>query len=273
MLNNKKTNKWNITKEFIIEEYINKKKSLPNIAKEIGMPYETLFYYKKRFGIPSNSVSFWLKGKRISPKTEFKKGMPPWNKSTKGIVKAWNKGLKLSAKYKKKVSIATKKAMNKPEIKEKTRKTQFKKGIIPWNKNKSNVYSKNTINKIRKARLKQKFPKKNTNIELILFKILRGLNVDFHKHKAIKMICQAGAFIKPNVIIFADGDYWHCNPRSYNKPKTLAQIKNLERDKRTNIKLTKEGYIVKRLWEHDLINNREICKENIKKILIRGKND
>lgn len=31
-------------------------------------------------------------GKRNSPKTEFKKGMTPWNKGLKGVMKAWNKG-------------------------------------------------------------------------------------------------------------------------------------------------------------------------------------
>ena len=46
---NKNINKWNITKEFIIQEYVNNKKSIPQIAEEIGMPYETLFWYKKKF--------------------------------------------------------------------------------------------------------------------------------------------------------------------------------------------------------------------------------
>jgi len=36
----------------------------------------------------------YLKGVRNSPETEFKKGLTPWNKGTKGLLKAWNKGLK-----------------------------------------------------------------------------------------------------------------------------------------------------------------------------------
>lgn len=38
------------------------------------------------------SVSTEIKqGQRLSKKTEFKKGVTPWNKGTKGVMKAWNK--------------------------------------------------------------------------------------------------------------------------------------------------------------------------------------
>lgn len=36
----------------------------------------------------------YLKGVRNSPATEFKKGCIPWSAGTKGVIKAWNKGLK-----------------------------------------------------------------------------------------------------------------------------------------------------------------------------------
>jgi G:T-mismatch repair DNA endonuclease (very short patch repair protein) len=257
------SNKWGISKDLIIREYIKNKKSLPQISKEYGVPYETLFWYKKKLGIVSHSMSSWNKGKRLSPNTEFKKGILPWNKGTKGIMKAWNKGKLLSEEHKKKVSISTKKAMKNPEILKKIQKTQFSKGIVPWNKGKVQVYSNETINKIRNARLKQIFPKLNTNIERILFDILKKLEINAKKQIPILRICQSDAFIEPNIVLFADGDYWHCNPKFYPKPKTQAQIKNIIKDKVQNNRLIKNGFIVKRFWEHDLINNRDKCEREI----------
>ena len=98
-----------------------------------------------------------------------------------------------------------------------------------------------------------------------MFGILAEINVEFSKHNPIKMICQADAFIKPNIVLFADGDYWHSNPRFYEEPKTEAQIKNIKRDFKENDKLIKEGYIVLRFWEFDLLNNKQDCKEIIQK--------
>ena len=94
------------------------------------------------------------------------------------------------------------------------------------------------------------------------------MNVKFSKHKPIKIICQADAFVEPNIVLFADGDYWHSNPIFYPKPVTEAQTKNLQRDTIENEKLIKEGYIVIRFWEFDLINNKDNCKEIIKKLTL-----
>lgn len=261
------SNKWNITKELLEEQYLNKKKSLLKLSKELKIPYETLFWYKKKFEIPTISSHYWGKGRRNSPLTEFRKRLVPWNKGKKGWINIWNKGKKYSEDHKRKIALATKQAMSRPEIKERIKKTQFAKGIIPWNKDRTNVYAQETIDKIRKARLNQILPKKNTNAEIMLFKILAELGLNFEKQIPIKNICQADAFIKPNIILFADGDYWHCNPKFYQNPITPAQIKNLLRDEKQNRNLIKEGYTILRFWECDLLHSPKTCKEIIRKVI------
>lgn len=78
----------------------------------------------------------------------------------------------------------------------------------------------------------------------------------------ISFICQfkyklgvADFFIKPNLIIEVDGDYWH------NLPKMI------ERDKRQTLFLEGEGYTVLRLWEHELNKNPDICIEKILELI------
>lgn len=77
-------------------------------------------------------------------------------------------------------------------------------------------------------------------------------------HK-ISFICQfkyklgiADFFVKPNLIIEVDGDYWH----------NLPNVK--ERDKRQTVFLEGEGYTVLHLWEYEINENSEKCIEKIK---------
>jgi len=116
------------------------------------------------------------------------------------------------------------------------------------------------IKKVRKARLKQVIPYRDTSIEVKMQKELKRRGIDFKTHYPI--IGQPDIFIEPNITIFCDGDYWHCYPTG--KP----------RDWYVNELLSDMNYNVFRFWESDIkecvnwcvnrieafINNRRIME-------------
>lgn len=108
----------------------------------------------------------------------------------------------------------------------------------------------------RKYRLKRVgwvFPNKDSSIEIRIQNFLKDLKIEFFKHYHISEIeraYQCDIFIKPNIIIECDGDYWHGNE---NNPKFKVlnerQIKQRELDFKRDVELIKKGYKVIRLWE------------------------
>jgi hypothetical protein len=82
---------WNknkkMSKEFIEKNRISHEKNKFEVGKKSG---ETR---KKRFA--EGKIKIWnngIRGLHLNPKDEFKKGMIPWNKGTKGVMNPWNKG-------------------------------------------------------------------------------------------------------------------------------------------------------------------------------------
>lgn len=111
------------------------------------------------------------------------------------------------------------------------------------NKGKTGVYSQETIEKIRQARLRQVIPNKDTSIEMKIQNLLKENSIPFSMHYPI--LGQPDIFIKPNICIFADGCYWHhCRDCGFGCGR--------EKDEKINRELTQQGYKVIRLWEHQI---------------------
>ena len=178
-------------------------------------------------------ISKQRKGKHHSLKSEFKKGLVPWNKGLKGVMPVpWNKG---------KVGLQV--AWN-----------RGKKGINP---NKGILHhTEEAILKIKVARARQVFPIKDSKPEIITQNFLRQLGIDFFAHKSIniKHGYQCDILIPSmNLIIEIDGDYWHGNtdnPRY--KILNSSQIKQRAEDNLRTKELIEKGFKVLRLWESDI---------------------
>lgn len=189
----------------------------------------------------------WLKGKHLSEehKTKIKtslleRNILPWNKGKKGYK------LDLTPEDRRRRAENSVGKRMTDEIRGKIAISRL--GQPSWNKGKTNIYSDATIAKIREARLKQKIPNKDTDIEIIVFGILDELGLDYDKHKSVTL-CQADAVI-PNkkACLFMDGCWWHGCPICKLKD---AHYSKHDKDLKIRTELSKLGWKVVSIWEHE----------------------
>lgn len=83
-------------------------------------------------------------------------------------------------------------------------------------------------------------------------------------------------FSSARVALFVDGCFWHRCPLHSTQPKSNSIFwdeklsRNVSRDKRVNRRLRKEGWIVVRIWEHDLVKRFPVCILKIERALRKG---
>ena len=97
---------------------------------------------------------------------------------------------------------------------------------------------------------------KNTSIETKIQNILNINNIKYIKQFEIKYkkTFKVFDFFIPelNLLIEADGDYWHANPMLYKK-LTKVQESNVKNDKIKNKLAKKQNFILLRFWGSDII--------------------
>ena len=117
--------------------------------------------------------------------------------------------------------------------------------------------------KIRIARLKQKMPTKDTNIEKIIKHKLEIYHIKYQQNSPIENLCQPDFVIESRkVAIFADGCYWHgCPIHCPDRAERRLRDQNL-----TNLLISK-GWMVLRFWEHDILDNLEYIEDILQRTL------
>ena len=143
-------------------------------------------------------------------------------------------------------------------------------------KMKGRKVSEETRKVIRRNRLSQIFPVKDTKIEKILQSMLKDNEIKYETHRmyvkrGLRIHGQPDIFIKPNICIYADGDYWHANPKFYKPNDVIIQNKKAKdkwkTDKEITAKNEKQGYVVLRYWEYDILNSPKTCLREIIKTI------
>ena len=84
--------------------------------------------------------------------------------------------------------------------------------------------------------------RRQTDIEKIIEDWLKANHIDYQKQVPLCGVTIVDFMVKPNIVIYCDGDYWHKQPLL--KRKDYLQ----------NITLKKNGYKVIRLWGSDIKN-------------------
>lgn len=109
---------------------------------------------------------------------------------------------------------------------------------------------------IKRSKIMAAIRSKNTKPELALRKALWLKGYRYRIHYGEEKIDIS--FPKKKIAIFVDGCFWHACPIHSHYPKTnknywSAKLKrNVERDKAKAAKLSSDGWIVIRVWEHEL---------------------
>lgn len=116
---------------------------------------------------------------------------------------------------------------------------------------------------------------KNTLPEIILGKAMWNLGLRYRKHYNIKGKPDF-VFIGPKIAVFCDGDFWHGNNWRLRGLNSLDEelkrysefwknkiLKNIDRDKKINNELTKNGWYILRFWESDIKQDPEGCAKKV----------
>ena len=206
---------------------------------------------------------------------KFKKGHTPWNKGKKALEYMSKENFKkivsnlIPRTREEMLYVSTFYDYSKHKNRHFSVETEFKKGYIPWNLGKSNpffikynkthkrfgkdhhYFGKKVSEKERqrlkaigiKALLQQQNSKEPTSIEKKVYEELKNRGLLFEKQYLVNGKFLVDAYIPSlNLVIEADGEYWHSLP------------KVVKKDKAENAYLTKCGFNLLRLTETEINN-------------------
>ena len=100
--------------------------------------------------------------------------------------------------------------------------------------------------------------RENKDTELALARLFRAAGIKGWRRHASLPGRPDFTFHKQRVVIFVDGCFWHSCPKHFNMPVNNAAFwakklsGNRARDRRVTLELTKRGWRVIRIWEHEL---------------------
>lgn len=102
---------------------------------------------------------------------------------------------------------------------------------------------------------------KNTRPEKEVARELRRRGIYFSTHSKSVLGKPDILFRRKKVAVFIDSDFWHGNPGHFKMPKSNVHYwkgkiaRNRKRDSVVTSALKKDGWVVIRIWEHNIYKN------------------
>lgn len=130
-------------------------------------------------------------------------------------------------------------------------------------------YTEEQLEKIRLRALNNSRNSKrfDSNIQLKINQILNDEEIKYEREYIIKYYAIDNYLYDFNLIIEVMGDYWHGNPIKYNEDRYMlndVQQRTILKDKqKASYILNHKGIKILYLWEKDINDNPELCKELI----------
>lgn len=113
-----------------------------------------------------------------------------------------------------------------------------------------------------------------TSIEKFVEDFLVELGIPFKKQKRIRYINVDFFIPSINLVVEIHGCYWHACPKCYPAgPKNDIQKKNILKNERMEEFVSEAKYDLFIVWDHDIKNNPEELKKNLKESILNGKSD
>jgi DNA mismatch endonuclease, patch repair protein len=121
--------------------------------------------------------------------------------------------------------------------------------------------------KEKRSQVMAKIRSKGSKIEMEMKDALEKNKIDFVYQP--KLFGKPDFLILPNIAIFCDSSFWHGRNWKKLKPKLSEQYwqghiqNNKARDIRVNKTLRKNGYVVIRFWDNEIMDDSECCVKKI----------
>lgn len=109
---------------------------------------------------------------------------------------------------------------------------------------------------------------KNTSIELAVIRMLHRRRFRFRKHVAELHGCPDIVFDRAKIAVFIDGDYWHgWHFSKWRKNLTVFWREKIEKNRQRDVsnfrKLRRQGWLVIRIWQHEIKRDTKSCVDRI----------